>query len=530
MGDISGDNLPPKRVAVIGAGVSGITAAKHLKNVGINPVVFERSSRIGGNWLYDERRPIEPTYPSLKASIADPWKEVDDTKDEKGWTSEDELKFAPPGPAYPGLTNNVSTKCQSLKDFPWPEGTPDYVNVLVKQKYIQGYAERFGVVPLIQFNTRVERIQKVGEKWRVRTTTLIKDASGRIDWRRGEIEDFDAVVVASGHYHASKVPDIPGLKEWKETWPNRVEHSKRYRGPEDFRDQTVLLIGGGVSSVDIGRECSGIAKKIYQSSRGGAFDLPDSFISPETERVTGIASFTPPAPDATKDAPGTVTLTDGRVLADIDRVIIATGYLFSLPFLPELHNDDLAPEEVDDKTLVTDGLQLHNLHKDIFYIPDPTLSFIGVPAYTATYTFFEFQSIAVAAVLSNHAFLPSTEGQRKEYDGRVKEKGYGRAFHSLQKNQDVPYVEDLIAWLNRDAEKTGGEKWEPYSEEWKAEKAKLFAKYQANVEAYLEGREKVGTLEKASGFAFETELEKGLKELKTDEVKVELAQEIKVEN
>lgn len=45
------------------------------------------------------------------------------------------------------------------------------------------------------------------------------------------------MVVASGHYHASKVPDIPGLKEWKQAWPDRIQHSKGYRSPEDFKDQ-----------------------------------------------------------------------------------------------------------------------------------------------------------------------------------------------------------------------------------------------------------------------------------------------------
>lgn len=91
---------PPKRVAVIGAGVSGITSAKHLKDVGIYAVVFERSSRIGGNWLYDARRPVEPSYPSLKASLADPWvskSQVNGVKTDDDWTSDDELKFAPPG-------------------------------------------------------------------------------------------------------------------------------------------------------------------------------------------------------------------------------------------------------------------------------------------------------------------------------------------------------------------------------------------------------------------------------------------------
>jgi hypothetical protein len=90
---------PPKRVAVIGAGVSGITTAKHLKDVGINAVVFERSSRIGGNWLYDARRPVEPSYPSLRASLADPWtskSHINKVKDDD-WNSDDELRFAPPG-------------------------------------------------------------------------------------------------------------------------------------------------------------------------------------------------------------------------------------------------------------------------------------------------------------------------------------------------------------------------------------------------------------------------------------------------
>jgi cation diffusion facilitator CzcD-associated flavoprotein CzcO len=92
------------------------------------------------------------------------------------------------------------------------------------------------VIPLIRFNTRVEKLEKVGHVWIVKSTTLVKNEVGRTR-RKESVEEFDAVVVASGHYHASKVPDIPGLKEWKEAWPERVEHSKRYRGPEEYRDQ-----------------------------------------------------------------------------------------------------------------------------------------------------------------------------------------------------------------------------------------------------------------------------------------------------
>ena len=77
-----------QRVAVIGAGISGVNAAAHLRKEGLAVTVFERSSAAGGIWyarisrqhglhllidlrLYDERRPLEPSYPSALASKAE---------------------------------------------------------------------------------------------------------------------------------------------------------------------------------------------------------------------------------------------------------------------------------------------------------------------------------------------------------------------------------------------------------------------------------------------------------------------------
>jgi hypothetical protein len=179
-----------------------------------------------------------------------------------------------------------------------------------------------------------------------------------------------------------------------------------------------------------------------------------------------VASFDLPSEGQIK--PGPITLKDGRVLVDIDRVILSTGYHFSHPFLLDLHEDATLPEDASDTVLVTDGTQIHNLHKDIFYIPDPTLTFVGVPFYTATFTLFEFQAIAVAAVLSGRAWLPKQEEMRDEYKKRVETKGYGRAFHSLR-DQQVEYVTELLGWINTQAEVTGAEKVEGYSERWLAE-------------------------------------------------------------
>ncbi|CZT00612.1 hypothetical protein WAI453_009246 [Rhynchosporium graminicola] len=475
-----------QRVAVIGAGVSGVASARHLLAAGVDVVGFERYRAAGGNWTYDERKPVEPQYPSIKPSVADFVTELEgETEGPK--VSEDnatldldleELKFAPPGPAYSGLMNNIPTGLQKMIDHPWPAGTESYVNVRVKQQYIQSYSKIFGIEPLIRYNTRVEKLHKIGSKWEVRSTTLIREGPDRGRKIRS-VEEFDGVVVASGHYHAAKVPDIPGLKDWKAAWPDRVYHSKGYRNPSELKDQTVLIIGAGVSSTDIARESHHGAKKIYQSSRGGTFDTPKEWVPPNTERVVGVSSFE--IPKNGQATPGNITLTDGTVLTGVDKVIIATGYLFSLPFLLDLHDDSLTPEEANETILVTDGTQIHNLHKDIFYIPDPSLAFVGIPFYTTTFTLFEYQAILVAAVFAGFAQTPSESEMRAEYDEKVKTLGCGRTFHSLKGTQ-VEYADSLVEWVNSQAEITGGAKVQGYSQEWIDEMKLMMVKFSKFVE------------------------------------------------
>jgi hypothetical protein len=184
--------------------------------------------------------------------------------------------------------------------------------------------------------------------------------------------------------------------------------------------------------MDIAREITYFAKKTYQSSRGRIFDLPISLLPKNTERVTKIASFG--LPNNTESEPCPITLADGTVLNNIDRVILCTGYHISYPFLRDLHEDFTPVEDANETVLVTDGTQVHNLHRDIFYIPDPTLAFVGVPFYVATFTFFEFQAIVVAAVFSGRAWLPSKEEMQDEYRERSRRKGYGRLFHSLKED------------------------------------------------------------------------------------------------
>jgi hypothetical protein len=163
--------------------------------------------------------------------------------------------------------------------------------------------------------------------------------------------------------------------------------------------------------------------------------------------------------------PATVTLKSGQKLCDIHHVILCTGYHLTLPFLPHLHSDGTPVEQANEETLVTDGTQFHNLHKDIFYIEDPSLAFVGVPFFTATFTLFEFQAIVVAKVFSRQARLPSKEAMRIEYNERLRTKGYGKSFHSLR-DREAEYVEELLAWVNHDLKEGGKGVVNGHTERW----------------------------------------------------------------
>jgi hypothetical protein len=198
--------------------------------------------------------------------------------------------------------------------------------------------------------------------------------------------------------------------------------------------------------VDIAREVSSVAKKVYQSTRNGVFDIPATALPKGASRIGEVVRF---EIVSSQDEYLLLVahLKSGQTLHGIDIVILCTGYQMVLPFLSQYNGSDVSASSGNDSLIVTDGAQFHNLHRDIFYIPDPTLAFVGVPFYTATFTLFEFQAIAVTALFSGISQLPSVEIMRDEYETRVRERGSGRNFHSL-KGEEEAYVESLVAWVN----------------------------------------------------------------------------------
>ncbi|KAJ5842129.1 hypothetical protein N7534_011959 [Penicillium rubens] len=454
------------RVAVIGAGISGVVTAGHLLAAGIQVMVFERNNAAGGVWLYDKRTPIEARYPSPRPSASQEY-----VKDGREDNERKILLHAPPGPCYESLTNNVSTPLLQTKLNAWPEGTAHFVKHYVLKEYIQDTSKKAGVDDITKFGARVNRVHKDGPTWTVHWTTLSEDQN---PIESSGSATFNSVIVASGHYHTPLIPNIRGLPEAKARWPEKIFHSKSFRRSEVFKGKNVLLLGGGVSSLDIAIEISGTAEHVYQSTRNGAFDLPESALPENASRIAEVKAFefSTSTSANTEHLPLTVHLKSRKTLHGIDTIILCTGYQMTLPFLDEYNDYSVSAAEANDRVLITDGTQVHNLHQDIFYIPDPTLAFVGIPFYTATFSLFEFQAIAVTAFMSGVAKLPSSTSLRTEYENRVKEKGLGRSFHSL-KDQEQPYVEELIKWVNTGRAERGLSLIEGHTKTWIKERAAL---------------------------------------------------------
>lgn len=210
------------RVAVVGAGAAGLTAARALCEVGIRPVVYEASDRIGGLWVY-----------------------------------------RPPGngPAYRSLRTNTSREITAFSDFPFAAGLPYFPPRSAVEAYLEGYADAFDLRSLIRFGCSVRGVEPAtAGGWRLTS----------VDRGRESIEAFDAVIVCSGIFRQPLIPEVPGLGGF----PGQVLHSIDYRVPEPFAGRHVLVVGIGSSAADIAVDLLGTAGRVTLSTRRGAWVAP----------------------------------------------------------------------------------------------------------------------------------------------------------------------------------------------------------------------------------------------------------------
>ncbi|NWW50835.1 FMO1 monooxygenase, partial [Pedionomus torquatus] len=222
------------RVAVVGAGISGLTATKCCLDEGLKPTCFEQSQDIGGLWRYTEH--IEAGRPSL----------------------------------YPSVISNTSKEMSAFSDFPYPEDFPVFLPNARLLDYLRRYVEHFGLREHIKFGTTVVSIRKRPDFATTGQWDVVTEADGK-----QTLHVFDAVMVCSGNFSEPSLPlhCFPGIEKFQ----GQYFHSRQYKHPDVFQGKRVLIVGMGNSGVDIAVEASRVATKVTLCTGRGAWVLSRVF-------------------------------------------------------------------------------------------------------------------------------------------------------------------------------------------------------------------------------------------------------------
>ncbi|KAI1321100.1 putative dimethylaniline monooxygenase [Xylariaceae sp. FL0255] len=412
-------------VAVIGAGSSGLSMLKTLREDGFKATCYERRTQVGGLWAYTEDKAMTT---ALRSTMA-----------------------------------NISKYTCGMSDFPMPDKYPHYMAQWDFQEYMETYAKHFDLLKDIVFGATLKKVTRndTDTKWRLEFQV---DGQPRI-------EEFDKVALCHGYQTA---PDMP---EWEgsEKYEGILIHSQVYRSPADFKGKKVVVVGFGPTAADIISEIIPVASKVYTSHRRGAFLFPrlrngtptdlmvnwrrrqiGLFLQRTLPRFTrwigdiALASlqhkaygkFDPswrlePFPSPTLSLAGTsdsilpflkdgsletiggfrrftgphsLELSDGTVLDDVDAVIFATGYTADFSVTPFL--DTSRPPNYS-------GPDLVRLWMNMFppkYADSMVLLCHSTYGKNNGFSFSDVSSMAVSNVFRGVHQVPSPEEMEKQID------------------------------------------------------------------------------------------------------------------
>lgn len=347
------------RVAIIGAGPCGLSQlhafASDSDASGGSPelVCYEKQSDWGGLWNYTWRTGL----------------------DENGEPCH--------GGMYRYLWSNGPKECLEFADYSFEEhfGRPvgSFPPRAVLFDYIKGRAERSGIRDLIRFNHAVRRVSRSADGGGFTVTAHDYGAGAAVS------EDFDYVVVASGHFSTPNMPHYPGY----ETFGGALLHAHDFRDAVQFTDRDVLVIGSSYSAEDIASQCWKYgARSVVCSSRSGpmGFDWPEGIVEkPILTRVEGR----------------TVHFADGSSV-EVDAIISCTGYLHHFPFM----DDGL-------RLTTANRLATSMLYRGVVFQPENRVMYLGMQDQWYTFNMFDAQAWYARDVILGRIELPGADEQAR---------------------------------------------------------------------------------------------------------------------
>ncbi|EGY22423.1 hypothetical protein VD0002_g6473 [Verticillium dahliae] len=470
--------LHVSRVAVIGAGASGLAAAKYLlaEKKFSEVRIFDQRDTIGGTWAYSPLSVIDNDFTVPRTS---PSKRPD-----TAIRTDDSASPQFVSPVYDFLETNIPHSLMNYTDLEFAQGSSLFPEHAVVKRYLEEYGK--GLTPHLSLSTQILGVSKTdkdgGSVWEVETLDLKTEEMKR--------SEFDAVMVASGHYNDPFIPEIKGLAEYNAAHPGAISHSKFYRNQLQFEGKKVVIVGNSASGIDLSAQIATVCQHPVLVS------VKTELKTAEDEAEGAILKL---VPEITEFVPETrsVRFANGEVESDIDSVVFCTGYFYSFPFLRALS-----------PPVITDGSYARNLYEHMLYIDDPTLAFVGIPQRIVPFPIAEAQTAWVARLWAGRLAVPPTEEMRAwEAQALAEAGGGGKAIHTMLFPKDVDYLnklheQSLSAATVEGLENDGKGKLPPYwgpEKRWTRERVPLI-----KVASRLQGerRHEIKTLAEL-GFDFE---------------------------
>ncbi len=380
-----------KRIAVIGAGPSGLAvlrAFQSAKEAGTEIpeiVCFEKQDNWGGLWNYTWRTGLDQYGEPVHCSM------------------------------YRYLWSNGPKEGLEFADYSFEEHfgkqIGSYPPRAVLFDYIEGRVKKAGVRDMIRFSTTIRMVNfdAATEKFSVTVHDLKAD--------RMYAEEFDNVIVASGHFSTPNVPEFEGFGHFN----GRVLHAHDFRDAMEFKDKDILLIGTSYSAEDIGSQCWKYGAKSLTVAHRTApmgFDWPSNW--QEVPIVTHVDTDTAYFSDGTSKK--------------IDAIILCTGYKHHFPFLP----DDL-------RLKTKNRLATADLYKGVAFVHNPKMFYIGMQDQWFTFNMFDAQAWWARDVILGRIALPADKAAMlKDVADRVAGEDAGADAHDAIHYQGE-YVKELIA-------------------------------------------------------------------------------------
>jgi trimethylamine monooxygenase len=388
--DDKGGMLMTRKVAIIGAGPSGLAQLRAFQSAAAKgeaiPEItcFEKQGDWGGLWNYSWRTGLDEYGEPVHCSM------------------------------YRYLWSNGPKEGLEFADYTFDEhfgrAIASYPPRAVLFDYIKGRVEKAGVRDWIKFRHSCRRVEYDGAKgtFRVIVEDLVND--------REVVGDYDHVVCATGHFSTPNVPYFEGF----ETYQGRVLHAHDFRDALEFKDKDILIIGTSYSAEDIGSQCWKYGCKSVTVSHRTApigFDWPDNWKEvPLLQKVEGK----------------TATFKDGST-AEVDAIILCTGYLHHFPFMA----DDL-------KLRTANRLATADLYKGVTYVNNPKLFYLGMQDQWYTFNMFDAQAWWARDVILGKIALPDKAAMLADVEDRVAREDAGEtAYDAIRYQGD--YVRELIA-------------------------------------------------------------------------------------